>query len=197
MDKPKQLDSVKWGARLLALLTLLGGIARIVLISDADKRLDTTTLTYFGVAGALLVLERVKTLAFGETKIELREAKEKADQALEMAKTAIDTASVSTFPAEHADGESKRVLSEELKDLRAVADSMRPGKVKDDPWKGQFGGQAIRNGRILSARVTQIIDSEDYFLVLLSIDELPGSEVLRGHVQFFLHDSFYNDRPIV
>ncbi len=62
------------GLYVLAGLTALGAVIRVV-ASDAKvlDRLDLTTLFYFAVAGALLMLRQVKTLSFKDFKLEMLE----------------------------------------------------------------------------------------------------------------------------
>ncbi len=64
-----------WGLALLALLTALGAIIRMFAATEADvlKRIDNTTLLYLVVAGALLLLRKIKTLSFGDVKLEMLE----------------------------------------------------------------------------------------------------------------------------
>ena len=50
----------------LALVALVGAVLRMSAPGEGIlKRLDETTLLYLGVAGALLLLRHVKSLAFG------------------------------------------------------------------------------------------------------------------------------------
>jgi hypothetical protein len=64
-----------WGLALLASLAALGAIIRMFGSVEPDvlKRLDTTTLLYLIVAGALLLLRQIKTLSFGDVKLEMLE----------------------------------------------------------------------------------------------------------------------------
>lgn len=73
---------IPWGLAFLALLTALGAIVRMFLATDAKilDRIDNTTLLYLVVAGALLLLRQIKTLSFGDVKLEMLE-KVKARQA--------------------------------------------------------------------------------------------------------------------
>jgi hypothetical protein len=59
---------------------------------------------------------------------------------------------------------------------------------EDDPHKGQFGGEAVRAGRLLSARVSPAPTSE-WFIIDLSVESV-DSTPLEGDVEFHLHPSF-------
>lgn len=61
----------------------------------------------------------------------------------------------------------------------------------DDPQKGQWGGQSERDGRRLTARVTDgSPGSEDWFNVVLEVEGTEGKP-LEGEVEFHLHPSFH------
>jgi hypothetical protein len=64
-----------WGLVLLSSLTAFGAITRIFGGAETDvlKRLDNTTLMYFIVAGAFLLLRQIKTFNFGDIKLEMLE----------------------------------------------------------------------------------------------------------------------------
>ena len=60
---------------------------------------------------------------------------------------------------------------------------------KDDPQKGQWGSEAVRNGRILDAEVTPTDDPE-WYEVRLEVRSTDPSKPLTGRVRFHLHDSY-------
>lgn len=63
-----------------------------------------------------------------------------------------------------------------------------------DPQKGQWGEQSVRNGWIVTARVTQIVP--DWFRIILAVAAEPNAgKVLTGRVTFHLHDTF--TQPVV
>ena len=69
-----------WALVMLALLATFGAILRMT--SDTDggvlESIDSTTLLYLVVAGALLLLRQIKTLSFGDVKLEmLKKVKER------------------------------------------------------------------------------------------------------------------------
>jgi len=58
-----------------------------------------------------------------------------------------------------------------------------------DPQKGQWGGQAERNDRKLSAKVAATND-EDWFSVSLEVRSTSSDKPLTAPVRFHLHDTF-------
>jgi hypothetical protein len=67
-----------------------------------------------------------------------------------------------------------------------------------DPWKGRFGGKSVSNDRRLEAEVKPILGSAGLFAIRLTVSSLhPETNPLRGAVQFFLHPTFHNDKPVV
>ncbi|MFL9829133.1 hypothetical protein, partial [Rhodoplanes sp. SY1] len=58
------------GLLVLASLAALGGALRIFGLGNQD-RLDQTTLFYFLGAGSILLLKQIKTLSFGQIKLEM------------------------------------------------------------------------------------------------------------------------------
>lgn len=86
---------------------------------------------------------------------------------------------------------------EVMKKLLAVTDGISPGD-SEDPWNGRFGGQSISNDRELKAEVNPILGSSDLYSIRLTVNSLhPQTNPLTGVVQFFLHPTFNNDKPIV
>src|SRR5262249_21374822 len=63
-----------------------------------------------------------------------------------------------------------------------------PIKDPDDPQRGRWGGQSPRNGRKLTATVTDS-SRQSYFLCDFTVASTDGS-VLEGPVVFHLHDSY-------
>lgn len=75
-------------------------------------------------------------------------------------------------------------------------DGIVPGNP-EDPWKGQFGGSNINNDRELKAEVQPVLGSLGVYSIRLTVGSLhPQTNPLTGSVQFFLHPTFNNDRPI-
>jgi tetratricopeptide (TPR) repeat protein/HEAT repeat protein len=70
------------------------------------------------------------------------------------------------------------------------------GNVVDDPWKGQFGGEAERNFRKLSAKVTK--RNDDYYQITLTVSSTDQARhPLSGEVKFYLPPEFAKSQPTV
>lgn len=150
----------------------------------AGMLIDEKTLLYLGVAGGLLLLKDVKTLAYGDLKLEF-------DQKIEQVRVAAENAQAAAT-GQGGKLEHERSQSEAFKSL----DQISPGSVPDDPWKGVFGRSENEN-RKLEAKVIQG-GNPGYYRVYLRLRSLnPGVNPLKGSVQFFLHDTFANCKPVV
>lgn len=196
-----RFDAADFAALSLAAVTGIVGLSRVVLLPGASG-LDDTTLKFFGAAGVLLVVRKIKSLSFGDWKAEFEEAKRQAEEAMEEAKTAASMVRLGTeTTAEIAPtrtSPSGRDNSLPTADPRAQAWTMKPGTVEDDPWKDVFGGKAENNHRRLSATVVPSKGDPDWFRVRLSVESTdPINFPLTGRVRFFLHDTFANDKPVV
>jgi hypothetical protein len=73
----------------------------------------------------------------------------------------------------------------------------KPPVNKEDPNKGQFGGEPIRNGRIL--RCTSPVESgaAGWFMFTLSVEAYGTAPRLDGPVVFHLHNTFTPDTIVV
>ena len=158
--------------------------------------LDSTTLLYLGVAGALLLLRDVKTLAFGDYKVEFERVKEIAQTAQAKAENA-QTKAENAQTVALGVGKDENPSSPAAKSaaLETVAGAVL---ANADPWKGKFGGANEANRRRLSAQVTRVAGSNNLFSIKLKVYSLaPEQAPLGGVVQFFLHPTFNNDRPVI
>ena len=164
-------------------------------------RLDSTTLLYLGVAGALLLLRDVKTLAFGDYKVEFERVRQIAQAAQTQAETAQVKAETAQVKAETAQSVALGVGKDEpalLNFAKTAAPENVEADVPGDPWKGKFGGSNEADDRRLSAQVVRIAGSDDLFSIKLKVvSVLPEQKPLAGVVQFFLHPTFKNDRPMI
>lgn len=94
-------------------------------------------------------------------------------------------------------GTGKGDAPEVTKKLLEVTEGIAPGNPSD-PWKGRFGGQNINNNRELRAEVRPLVGSLDLYSIRLTVSSLQQqTNPLTGVVQFFLHPTFNNDKPIV
>jgi len=167
----------------LGILIAIGGLIRVWSgDSGLAARLADTTLLFLGVAAALILARDLKTFAWGDFKVEL-------DRTRRIAVAARVTAE---------DAQANALGTGKPKEKREVATkSFAPGPDPDDPWKGQFGKEEA-NHRRLEATVTASDDPVTPYRVELRVRSTdPRSQPLRGSVQFFLHPTFGNDRPVV
>ncbi|GHM98970.1 hypothetical protein WSM22_04600 [Cytophagales bacterium WSM2-2] len=67
----------------------------------------------------------------------------------------------------------------------------------DDPQKYQWGGKSENNGRKLSAIVTPVNWSKEYFNIELKVVSTDSQKPLNKKVTFHLHPSFRNADPVV
>lgn len=175
----------RWLLIVLAVAVGGAGIYRVFAPNESTLvRLDGTTLTYLGVAAALLLLRDVRSLAFGDYKVEFERTRQMAADAKSTAEDAQATA-LSTGAG------SAKTLA------RAGAAAPQPGGAHDDPWKGVFGESPVSGGRRLDATVEPMGIDGQIFTVRLYVTATTGDKPLRGAVQFFIHPTFANDRPIV
>ena len=192
MEKTATAPSASWVQPVLAILALLvcvGAVARM-LDGDVAERIDETTLLYFGVAGALLLLRDVKSLAFGDYKVEF-------DRKIVELENKVENAQAVAI-GKGGQARSVEAVDAGVEGLQKTAEFKPPlGPVADDPWNGVFGGQRISGTRELDAEVTPV-GTPGLFRVRLQVrSKNQIRDPLRGAVQFFLHPTFGNDRPVV
>jgi hypothetical protein len=66
----------------------------------------------------------------------------------------------------------------------------------DDPQKNKWGGQAARNGRIMTATVMPS-SVKEFYRVEIKVISTDPSRPLTGFVLFHLHDTFRNPDPVI
>jgi hypothetical protein len=179
----------------LAVLVAVAALARVV-SPDYVARLDGTTLQYLLVAGALLLLPRVKSLAYGDLKLEMEQTKQAAEAATATAQGASQRATEALIAAEGGVGGSRSTASTpEPGSASVLAKEIRSSaQDPDDPQKGLFGGNPEAEGRRLEARVTRTSGRRELFHVALWVHAVDRARPLSGPVVFHLHDTF---RPSV
>jgi len=74
---------------------------------------------------------------------------------------------------------------------RSLKTARKRERDPDDPHKGQWGGLAERNSRVLSATVSK--DDKDWFWVKLKVASTNPKKPLTGQVTFYLHPTFSPD----
>jgi hypothetical protein len=128
----------------------------------------------------------VKSLAFGDYKVEFEQVRKLAADA----KTAAEDAKTAAV------GEGKLGSAPHPRLVTAV----EAAASTDDPHKHQFTGKSFdaNRYRVLQAEVSPINDTPGLFRVHLEVlSTRPKTHPLTGAVQFFLHPTFTNPRPMV
>lgn len=139
-------------------------------------------------------LDRVSSAKYGDLELKLeREISDLKSKIIEQEALVQDNAKqVATVES------LSRVLAAAPSANRATANALNPdfpakspGTENNDPWRGQFGGLAVRDSRSLSAVVEPILSRPDWFRVILRVDSTDrGKRPLTGLVRFFVHDTF-------
>lgn len=193
MSKLTDAPKVSFIQVVLLIFALAAFVLAIVRVMS-DKywaRIDSTTLMYLAVAGALLLLKDVKSMTVGDYKIEFdRQIKELQGKVEDAQSMAIGKGGEKP-PIEPT---SARVGLQAFALAQAFPS---PGSVPDDQWKGVFGRQSVSGNREITAEVVPL-GTPGLFRVRLRVQSTnPTRDPLRGSVQFFLHQTFSNDRPVV
>jgi len=193
MTRQPRYDTLQRVLTLLALACAALAVTRVAVgIWHPDEKvrgragmlIDEKTLLYLGVAGGLLLLKDVKSLAYGDLKLEF-------DQKIEQVRVAAENAQAAAT-GHGGKLEHERSQSEAVK----LLDKISPGSVPDDPWKGVFG-KSENGSRKLEAKVIQGANAGCYRVYLRLRSLNPEANPLKGSVQFFLHDTFANSKPVV
>lgn len=168
-------------------LAAAGGVVKYFTPNQDEK----IALYYLLAGGALLVLRDVKTLSFGDWKIELQERLDKirdelqSDSAMNMMQPR--GASVAGSPAHRARAE--------FANDRASTEEARPGAESSDenkdPNKRRFGEESERDGLVLEASMKPVGNDSDFVDVKVVVRSLdPSRTRLTGSVDFYLHPTF-------
>lgn len=180
---------------LLALLTAgfgaMRGLEKSPIQRDA-RGVDEVVLMFFVTSGGLLLLRNVQSMSFGNYKIEF-------SRQLQDLQTKVENAQSLAMPVQRPSQPVQHPVTDPTKDRigASVVFSPQPGDYADDPWRGVFGGSSSNSNRLLTATVSRS-DANGMYRVQMQVKSLDQqADPLRGSVQFFLHDTFSNDRPSV
>jgi hypothetical protein len=213
-DLPPWLDQIAAG---LAILTALAGVLRIALVRPWSEALNDDALKYFAVAGGLLLLRKVKSISFGDTKVEMQELKQEVqtlkEDVTELGEETKTTASMAQhlsstasaeFPAGATTPPADPSKSGPAADASSIAAKNRaswnrkPGNARNDPWKSVFGEKAERDHRRLCGEVAESKGHPGWYRVRLWVESTnPDEHPLAGRVRFFVHDGFPESKPFV
>jgi len=117
---------------------------------------------------------------------DIREASEKAKEAMKIALIAGDAAVYGVGPKPEMPAALKAALPE-----------IQRGPDPDDPWAGQFGGRSESNHRRLEAILEPLPSRPDWCPITLRVRSTDPERVpLTGFVVFYLHEqTFTNFKP--
>ncbi len=174
------------------LYSVAGGVAWSLSDTRGNRSFALALILFYLVAGFLF--------SYLWTRLYLPGAFWKADRDLEdqilSLKTKVEEADLRSRDAEATSlGTGKAEPEEVTKKL--LSEEITPGNP-DDPWNERFGGSSINNDRELQAEVKPVPGSSGLYAIRLTVRSLhPESNPLKGAVQFFLHPTFRNDKPVV
>jgi hypothetical protein len=173
-----------WFLIALALVTCAAGLHRVFdNKKNEEKSVDQIALMFFLASGALLLLRDVKAMSFGEYKLEFDRRYDELQAKVENAQSLALAGGGSPHPQAAAAASAPGMFS--------------PGPEPDDPWKGVFGGHSVNGTRELSADVSPMDANGNCKVQLRVCSTNPQRHPLQGSVQFFLHNTFANDRPVI
>jgi uncharacterized membrane-anchored protein YhcB (DUF1043 family) len=180
-------------------------------LTNLEDRVDETQQ---GMVDAQQKLEETQArlgemlTAAEQTHQKVEETSKRAEAAARAADAAADAISVQVTqptapappPQPPEDGDAGERAPFVATPVPAALDSyfgtrVEPGTAHDDPWKGAFGGAAEADGRALDARFVKV--EGDLASVELSVRSADPGRPLGGVVQFFLHPTFPNWKPVV
>lgn len=211
-ETPKELlaglDRIAVG---LAILTALAGLLRVALVRPWSEALNDQALKYFAVAGGLLLLRKVKSISFGDTKVEMQELKQAVEtlkeDVTELGEETKTTASVAqhlSVPSGAQSGDVGATSSVQPSASEGTNTKARSrwdrklGNAENDPWKGVFGGKAENKHRRLRADVVESKNNPGWYRVRLWVGSTnPDKHPLTDRVRFFLHDEFPSHKPFI
>jgi hypothetical protein len=169
-------------------------------VHEAKQRADAATAAANTAIGAA---RQAKSTA-AEAKGAAEEAERGAESAHAMAdKAAVNAASararaLDALEAAVGPGLEKRALEVEAEGAPPSGFAVAPGPDTEDPWKGQFGGSQVRNHRELVADVRPLSTARGLFSIELVVrSQDPVGHPLTEPVEFYLHPTFSNSKPIV
>jgi hypothetical protein len=139
--------------------------------------------------GVLKEQVRKNTEGLQENRQRIDQASEGVDAAKATARAAIDAVEFGTI--------DKRETSSVPLTASAADADIAPGSEPDDPWKGVFGGSPSANGRVLEATLTPLSPDWELVTIALLVKSTDPKKPLAGAVQFFLHPTIGNAKPVV
>jgi hypothetical protein len=204
-DKGNIPKSTRVALYLLAFLVALIGLMRMVYSQQPD-RYSEVTLLYFLCAGALLLLDRVKSISLGENKVEfetLREQIAEAKSDAQVAKVQAEETREAASAIAQADMTQNRTpaglaANASAQGLPEIFSKNLPMDLEsEDPWSGYFGGHPAASGnKILIAKVERLSLPGPLYKIRLEVRSTNPLVPLTGLVKFFLHPTFSDPFPV-
>jgi len=154
------------------------------------------------VFGAFCLLASISSKAFIQTLSDtiLREAKQanqSASEAKQQAQRSQEKSEQTAMWVAATRDEARFGLEPGVPDEGAQFPEVPPGPVHDDPWAGQFGGSPEVGGRLLEADISPMPGRPEWSIVCLTVRSTEAARPVDGPVQFYLHPTFGNSKPIV
>lgn len=152
-------------------------------------------LAFLFSAAILLLIRKVKTIAFGNTSVELEHKVTELESQVGHLEKKTDQTNESASVALNASiyGIAKRPAVESS----AVSVAQADGPDPNDPQKGRWGGQPISNNRRLAATIEPVSFNSDLCRVSLKVVSTNRNKPLAGNVVFHLHHTFPNPDVLV
>ena len=200
-----------------AIQTKFRGIAQAVAreLNGAQEATGAALILFFMVSGFLisyLWVRRYLEKEFGDASRENQLIREARSEGIEEGKEAgikewkntvneatrlnAPLASLPSQPESQSQAtETQQQASSAL--TKSVVKTPLIGPNPDDPWKGQFGGQANAKNRELSAEVQAYPGNPNLFTVRLRVKSTDPVNHPLSSVIFYLHPTFPNNSPVV
>lgn len=167
-------------------------------VKQNKQQMDETQKTTTDVKKAVEDVKQQteeKTQKLGELENSLKDVKDGVEDAKMLANIAQDASKVNVAPPPP----KARAMGGSDDASGGAPFVPVPGNAPNDPWKGVFGKECIdkQKGRQLSAKVAPILSQPGWYAIELTVSTLPGAPPLLKPVQFFIHDTFPNNKPWV
>lgn len=176
------------------LQTLSGAVARALGDTQGNRSFALSLIIFYLIIGFLFSYLWTRLYLPGA----FRKAERDLEEKLQSLNKRVEQADLRSKEAQATSlGTGKGDTEEVKKKLLAVTDGIAPGDP-NDPWKGKFGGSTVNNDREIRAEVKPIPGRSGLYAIRLTVRSLhPDTNPLKGAVQFFLHPTFNDPKPVV
>ncbi|MBO3760008.1 pYEATS domain-containing protein [Ciceribacter sp. L1K22] len=185
---------------LIALMCAILAIAEAIGWGGADH---LKIATFLSIAIVALIAPKIASLSVGKDGFTANLA-QKIDENSEK----IDSTKVVAIELDNQLEQKLRQIFEELAQIRKALESgsgeaqvgvrrvdeeLPPATVNNDPQKGRFGGLEKNEGLVIGAEVKQSEFDPEWQTVTITVRATSDPDLLKGSVEFFLHDTFSPD----